>query len=98
MDEKWCPVNPTGGVGQCKAEIAMLFLLNFAVSLGVPAFPMFYQVRGLAETSTEQFLFNMGGPCPISHSSWSPAQTPAHHHFISPDRICAFPALTAPGP
>ena len=76
----------------------MLFLPNFTVSLGVPAFPMFYQARELAETSTEQFLFNMGGPCPISHSSRSPARTPAYCHFISPDRICAFPALTALGP
>lgn len=40
----------------------------------------------------------MGGPCPIYHLSQSPVRTPAHHHFLSPDRICAFPALTALGP
>ena len=88
---KMLPSEPTGGIGQCKEEIAMLFLPNFAVSLGVPAFPMFCQAWELAETSTEQFLFNMGGPCPISHSSWSPAWTPAHHHFISHSSVCAFP-------
>lgn len=76
----------------------MLFLPNFAVSLGVPAFPMFYQAQELAETTTEQFLFNVGGPYPISCLSLSPAWTPAHHHFISPYGICAFPALTALGP
>lgn len=63
---------------------------------------MFCQAQELAETSTDNFFFDMGGPCPIFHLSQSPAetpgQTPSHHHFTYPQIICAFSVLIGLGP